>query len=249
VSDHPEARRQGTLWQAFGHAGRGLRTLWRAERNIRIDLALGATAIGLGGLLRISAAEWLALTLAIGMVLAVEAVNTALELLADAVHPAQHPMIGQAKDVAAAAALIAALTAVVVGGIIFIPALARSTLGKLGPQQDRGAPQEPGDPPNRGASQEPSRLQESSRTQDAGGPEKRGNGEPGVAMDDRHSGARAAGCNTSRDVDAFAEPRVANVGFLNSSHDSDRMRERSPTACEGSPTPSIAGSDRRRRCA
>ena len=60
------------------------------------------------------------IVVAITLVWSAEAFNTALEQLADALHPQQHPGIGRAKDVAAAAVLIAALGAAVIGLLVFV---------------------------------------------------------------------------------------------------------------------------------
>jgi len=65
--------------------------------------------------------EWLGLLLTIALVMAMEGVNTALEALADALHPGHHPLVGKAKDVAAAAVLICSFAAVGVAALVFIP--------------------------------------------------------------------------------------------------------------------------------
>ena len=79
----------------------------------------------MGGLCaRISGVEWALVVFAIGAVWAAEAINTAIELLADAAVPDRHPLVGAAKDVAASAVLIAAISAAVVGAIVFLPRLA-----------------------------------------------------------------------------------------------------------------------------
>ncbi len=75
----------------------------------------------LGALLSISRAEWCAVMLTIAGVLAAEAFNTAIETLADAVHPELDPLVGHAKDLAAAGVLLMSLGAAVVGLIIFVP--------------------------------------------------------------------------------------------------------------------------------
>ena len=73
----------------------------------------------------VSTTEWCLLILAMVAVWVVEALNTPVELLADAITKEFHPLIGQAKDVAAGAVLIAAIGAVVVGLIVFGPRLAQ----------------------------------------------------------------------------------------------------------------------------
>lgn len=69
----------------------------------------------------ISKTDWLFQTLAIGMVLSIEGLNTAVEKIADFIHPDFHHKIGFIKDIAAGAVLFAALTAVAIGLIIYYP--------------------------------------------------------------------------------------------------------------------------------
>ncbi len=77
--------------------------------------------IAAGGLLGLSHLEWGLVLLLIGWVLSIEALNSALEYLCDKLSPTQDALIGKAKDVAAAAVLISALTAAIVGLLIFVP--------------------------------------------------------------------------------------------------------------------------------
>ena len=63
------------------------------------------------------------MVLTIALVLVVEAVNTALETLCDLVSPSYHPLVKRAKDVAAAAVLLAALAAVAIAALLFVPRL------------------------------------------------------------------------------------------------------------------------------
>ncbi|MCS6786646.1 MAG: diacylglycerol kinase family protein [Thiobacillaceae bacterium] len=115
------AQRRG-LAQAFVCAGRGI-ALAARQRNFRIHLTI-AGAVVLAGLgLRITAVEWALVILCFGLVLGLEAANSALEALADRLHPAHDRMIGQAKDLAAGAVLLASLAAAVVGLIVFLPRL------------------------------------------------------------------------------------------------------------------------------
>lgn len=106
-------------FRSFAHAWNGIRIMVKEESNVRIHLLLGMVATALGFLLNIEPYEWLALLLTIGLVLVTEAVNTALERLADHVTPEAHPQIKTVKDLAAGAVLIAAIIAVCVGLIIF----------------------------------------------------------------------------------------------------------------------------------
>lgn len=108
---------------SFRFAFQGLADLFRTQPNARIHLLLALAAVCAGLWLSISRAEWIALGLCIALVLALEAVNTALEYLTDLVSPAQHPLAGKAKDAAAAAVLLAAAGAALTGGLIFLPKL------------------------------------------------------------------------------------------------------------------------------
>jgi len=109
--------------ESFGHAFRGIRWVLSSEPNFRIHLAGVVAVVIFGFVLSVSRGEWLALILASGIVLISEILNTAVEYLADALHPEHHPKIGKAKDAAAAAVLISSLAALVVGVIVFIPKL------------------------------------------------------------------------------------------------------------------------------
>ena len=107
----------------FIDAIRGIGVLFATQRNALIHLALLVAVVVFGFLFKISPPEWCAVVLAAGLVLAAEALNTAVEFLADAVHPEQHPLVGKSKDIAAGGVLLAAIAAVAVGVIIFAPKL------------------------------------------------------------------------------------------------------------------------------
>jgi diacylglycerol kinase (ATP) len=108
---------------SFRYAIAGIRLLLFTQPNARIHLTLAAVALVLGILLRVSSAEMALLALTIGLVLALEAVNTALEAVVDLAQPEQHPLAAYAKDVAAGAVLLAALAALAVGALLFLPRL------------------------------------------------------------------------------------------------------------------------------
>ena len=109
--------------KSFQYALAGLWTLIKTQPNARIHLLATLVVVLAGGWIGLSGRDWLWITIAIVLVWAAEAFNTALELLADAVHPDHHPLIQRAKDVAAAAVLISAIGAAVMGAIIFLPRL------------------------------------------------------------------------------------------------------------------------------
>ena len=109
--------------RSFRYAFAGLRTMFATQTNFRIHAVVATLVIAASALLQVSRADWLWLTVAIVGVWVVEAFNTALEFLADAVSKDHHPLIGKAKDCAAAAVLLAALGAVVIGLLVLGPYL------------------------------------------------------------------------------------------------------------------------------
>jgi len=111
--------------ESFRCAFRGVWTLLASQQNARIHLLATACACGLGLLIGLSLLEWCAIVVAIVMVWAAEALNTAFELLCDAASPEFHPLVQKGKDVAAGAVLLSALGAVVIGLLVFVPHLLR----------------------------------------------------------------------------------------------------------------------------
>ncbi len=108
--------------RSIGYAVKGLTGLM-AEPNCRVHAAATVLVIVTASLIGVSRIEWAVLVIAMAMVWVSEALNTALERLADAVSTEYQPLIGQAKDIAAAAVLLAAVAAVILGGLVFIPHL------------------------------------------------------------------------------------------------------------------------------
>ena len=103
------------------HAFAGFEVLLRSQHNAWIHGAATLLVV-IGGLVcRLRPLEWALVVLAIGMVWSMEAVNTALELLADEISLEQRPRIGKAKDVAAFGVLAAALASVLIGLFVFLP--------------------------------------------------------------------------------------------------------------------------------
>lgn len=107
----------------FVHAGRGL-ALAAHGRNFRVELIAACLVLLAGWQLEVGAVEWALLVLCIFWVLGMEALNSALETLADRVSRERDPLIGQAKDLAAAGVLLSAIGAAIVGLIVFLPHLA-----------------------------------------------------------------------------------------------------------------------------
>lgn len=106
---------------SFKYAFRGIRHLFTHESNSWIHAIVAVCVIIAGLILHISAWEWIAILILIGFVLAAEAFNSAIECLGDAVSEEPNEYIKHAKDLAAGAVLLSAITAVAVGSIIFVP--------------------------------------------------------------------------------------------------------------------------------
>ena len=107
------------LLRSFGYAIEGLAQLVRRQRNAQIHLVLTIVACAAAWAWGLSRIEWLILILTIGLVLGLEAVNTAVEAVVDLVSPQFHPLAKLAKDVAAGGVLLAALCALGVALLLF----------------------------------------------------------------------------------------------------------------------------------
>ncbi len=99
----------------------GAYKLMTTEHSIMVQVSLGILMSIAGYYFEISKTEWLFQTLAIGLVLSIEGLNTAVEKIADFIHPEFHSRIGFIKDIAAGAVFFAAITALIIGAIIYIP--------------------------------------------------------------------------------------------------------------------------------
>ena len=107
----------------LGWAFRGLFDFLREPQNAFVHIPAALLVFLVAFLLRINATEWCLIIIAVAMVLVAEGLNSALESLADAVHPMEHPLVGRAKDVAAGAVLMASFAAAAIGLIVFGPKL------------------------------------------------------------------------------------------------------------------------------
>ncbi len=107
----------------FTDAFNGIVASFRSERNLRIHTALALAAVALGAWLRLDRWEWCWLAGCIALVIMAELINTAIEAWVDLVSPGKHPLARKAKDAAAGAVLVAAVFAVIIGGLIFLPKL------------------------------------------------------------------------------------------------------------------------------
>ena len=99
----------------------GAYKLITTEHSIMVQFSLGILVTIAGFYFDISKTEWLFQTLAVGLVLSIEGLNTAVEKIADFIHPEFHERIGFIKDIAAGAVFFAAMTALLIGAIIYVP--------------------------------------------------------------------------------------------------------------------------------
>ncbi len=107
--------------KSFKYAILGAYKLVTTEHSIMVQFSLGILVTIAGFYFDISKTEWLFQTMAVGLVLSIEGLNTAVEKIADFIHPDFHDKIGFIKDIAAGAVFFAALVAIAIGLIIYIP--------------------------------------------------------------------------------------------------------------------------------
>ena len=107
--------------RSFAYAIAGLKAFVYREHNARIHLVATVAVIIASCIFRVTLAEASALIIVTGLVWITELLNTCIERMADLITLEQNPHIKFIKDLAAGAVLVAAITAVVVGLIIFIP--------------------------------------------------------------------------------------------------------------------------------
>jgi undecaprenol kinase/diacylglycerol kinase (ATP) len=106
---------------SFKYAFNGLKILLKEEANARIHLFATICVLIAGFFFEINRVEWITVVFAIGLVLTTETINTAIENISNFISPEKHEKIKRIKDLSAAAVLIAAITALTIGLIVFIP--------------------------------------------------------------------------------------------------------------------------------
>ena len=109
--------------RSFKHAFAGIWYVIRTQKNAWIHLCIMIIVVLLAAWLRVSRFDWAVLVLAIGIVWLAEFLNTSIEAIVDLVSPQRHPLAKVSKDVGAAAVLITAATAVIVGLLLLGPPL------------------------------------------------------------------------------------------------------------------------------
>jgi undecaprenol kinase len=119
----PTYGRRRSWRETFRCAARGAALAAREERNVRVHLAAAGLTAAAGVVLGCGPAEWALLSLAIAAVLAAELLNSAVERLARALTPDQHPLLRDALDLASGAVLVTSLGALGVAAGVFGPRL------------------------------------------------------------------------------------------------------------------------------
>jgi diacylglycerol kinase (ATP) len=107
--------------KSIGYAVKGCYKLITTEHSIMVQFTLSIILIIAGFYFNISREEWMIQILAFGLVLAVESLNTAIEKVADFIHPEFSNRIGLIKDIAAGGVFFAAIAAISVGLLIYVP--------------------------------------------------------------------------------------------------------------------------------
>ena len=107
--------------KSVNYAFKGAIKLITTEHSVMVQFFCAILLVFAGFYFHISLTEWMFQTLAIGLVLGVESLNTAVEKVADFIHPNYHERIGFIKDIAAGAVFFAAMTALAIGLIIYVP--------------------------------------------------------------------------------------------------------------------------------
>jgi diacylglycerol kinase len=117
-----DMKRNNALVKSFGYAAQGVASA-AGERNFKVDCIAAVLAFALCAVLQVPLWGWAAVAICVGVQLAMETVNTAVEAVVDLASPGLHPLAKRAKDCAAGAALITACASVVVACIVYVPAL------------------------------------------------------------------------------------------------------------------------------
>ncbi len=107
--------------QSMSNAIRGMRCVWREERNVKIETGIGTLALGMCAFFRVDRSEWIAVLFCCMVVLSLECMNSALENAVDYAGTEIHELAGRAKDFAAGAVLVASIFSAITGLIIFLP--------------------------------------------------------------------------------------------------------------------------------
>ena len=107
--------------KSVGYAFKGAIILLKKEASIKVQFTISLLVTAAGFFFNISSTEWTIQLLAIGLVMSLEGINTAVEEIANFIHPEHHSKIGLIKDIAAGAVFFASFFATIIGFIIYMP--------------------------------------------------------------------------------------------------------------------------------
>ena len=107
--------------KSMGFALKGAIKLITTEHSVMVQSSIAVLMIIAGFYFEISRTDWMFQILAFGLVLGIEGLNTAVEKIADFIHPEFHERIGFIKDIAAGSVFFAAMTAIAIGIMIYLP--------------------------------------------------------------------------------------------------------------------------------
>jgi diacylglycerol kinase (ATP) len=107
--------------KSMGFALKGAIKLITTEHSVMVQSSIAVLMIIAGFYFEISRTDWMFQILAFGLVLGIEGLNTAVEKIADFIHPEFHERIGFIKDIAAGSVFFAAMTAIAIGLMIYLP--------------------------------------------------------------------------------------------------------------------------------
>lgn len=114
-------KKRKKIRNSFKYAFEGVHRELKEEQNLKIHILIMILVIIAGFTLKLSPMEWIICIILFGFVIALELINTAIELTVDLAMPEIHPKAKAAKDIAAAAVLVSATCSVIIGLIIFLP--------------------------------------------------------------------------------------------------------------------------------
>lgn len=117
------------LFNSFKYAWQGIKSVVKHETNMKIHVFVSIFVLLMALFLGISAKAWVTVILCIGLVMASEMFNTAIELIVDKISPEKNPIAGKIKDISAGAVLVTAIISVIIGCIIFIPKIIQWLFG------------------------------------------------------------------------------------------------------------------------
>ena len=108
-------------YNSFKYALKGMSAVFRSEPNMHLHVLASMVVLVMAYWFEVTRTEWCLLALCVGLVWMAEIFNTAIETLTDLVSPEENVLAGKAKDLAAGAVLMAAITSAVIGLLIFVP--------------------------------------------------------------------------------------------------------------------------------